>query len=104
VHVPKPRVLGAGLPLSNRDRNLKWKQRRELRQPVELLPARLRRPLPTWEPQRELIAEAEDRVDGPGGLDPPQRQVGLLRELVDKQPTHKRVVDFDLVEMHPRDR
>jgi hypothetical protein len=86
--------------LCDRDGDLEREQRRERRQPVEFLAARLRRALPAREPHRPVVTETEDRVVGPRGLDPTERQVGPLPKLLDHQPVHERFVDLELVGMH----
>ena len=39
-------------------------------------------------------------MDGPGGLDPLERQVGPLGELLGEQAAHERLVDLELVGVH----
>ncbi len=50
---------------------------------------------------RELVAESEDRVVRAARLDPAQRQARPLGELVGQKPAHERLVDVELVDMHP---
>jgi hypothetical protein len=47
-----------------------------------LLPSRLRPTSPASEPDCELLAEAEYRIVSPGRLDPGERKIGPLRELL----------------------
>ena len=81
VDLPEPGVLATRTPLRDRNGDLDGEQWSQLRQPLDLLAARLRRALATREPHGELLAEAEDRVDRAAGLDPAERQIRPLGEL-----------------------
>ena len=100
--VPEPRVVVGRTPLGDRNGDLQRDQRRQLRQPVELLAAGPRRSLPAREPYHPLLAEAEDRVVRPRGLDPAKRQVGPLGEPIGQQPAHEWLVDLELIPVHLR--
>jgi len=60
--------------------------------------------LPPRESHRPLVAEAEDRVDRPRRLDPAEPQVGPLGKLLGEQPPDERLVDLELIGVHPRHR
>ena len=102
VDLPEPGVAATRVTQRDRHGKLDREQRRQSRKPVELLAIRLRRPLAARKPHRELVAEPKDRVDGAAGLDPMQRQVGPLGELLLEQPAHERLVELELVAVHPR--
>ena len=67
---------------------------------VELLSARLGWPLTTGEPQRQVITEAEDRIDRAGWLDAAKRQLGPFGELFAEEATNERLVEIELVDVH----
>src|SRR5262249_54733109 len=60
------------------------------------------KPLSERESAHHLLADPEDRVDGPGRLDTTHRQVCPFRELVGEEAPDQRDGDFDLIVMHLR--
>src|SRR5207253_721415 len=95
-----PGIALAGPALPDRDGDLDGQLRRAPRQPLELDAARVGRAVSPWEPNRELVAEAEDRVDRAARLDPAQRQVAPLRELLGDETPHERLLELELVLVH----
>ena len=59
-------------------------------------------PFAARQPHGELVPEPEDRVDGPAGLDPAERKVGPVGELLGEEPPNERLVEVELVGVHPR--
>ena len=100
VNLPEPRIAVARPPLRDRHRDLERKERRELRQPVELHAAWLGRPAAAGEAHAELVAEPEDRVDGAARFDPPQRQSGPFGELLGQESPDECLVELELVLVH----
>src|SRR5262249_5674849 len=64
VDLPEPGVVEGRVALRDRDRDLDREERSERGQPVEQLPAGLRRASSTCEPNGEVVAESEDRIVG----------------------------------------
>ena len=99
VKTSQNQVASVGRPCAT-GTGISSEQRREPRKPVEFLGARPRRAVPAREPNRPVVTEAKDRVVGPRGLDPTERQVSPLPELLAHQPAHERLVDIELVCVH----
>jgi hypothetical protein len=74
--------------------------RRQPRQPPLLDPDLMGPAGQPRQPYDHLVAQPVHRVVGPGGLDPPDRELSPLGELVRHQAFDQRRVDVELVGVH----
>lgn len=100
MDLPEPRIGVGGAPLRYRHGNLHREQRREPRQPLELLPAGSCRTFVSRESDRKIVAQSKDGVIGSFALDPMQRQGCPLWELLLEKTPYERVADVDLIFVH----
>jgi hypothetical protein len=73
VDLPEPGVVARRVALRDRDGDRDREERSERGQPLEQLPAGLRRASSTCEPNGEVVPEPKDRIVGPFGFDPLKR-------------------------------
>ena len=101
--VPAEGVALGGLTHCERHRDFDREVGCERGKPPAFLLALLRCPPDLREAYRQVVAESEDRVIGAPCLDARERKVRELRELRREETKYERVVDVDLVAVHPRD-
>ena len=101
VHRPPVRIAVGGLTDGNRlghgDRDV----RGETRQPACLRLDLSRRPVNAGKAHHEVVAQSPDRVVGTPRLDDGEPPIGERRHLRREKTMHERVVDLDLVVVHP---
>jgi hypothetical protein len=78
--------------------------RRQPGQPLQLPVEPIRPPRHQREAHHQVVAQSVQGVDGAGGGDRHQRQIGPLGDVRAQEPPHEAGIDVDLALVHPRSR